>query len=127
MLLKEQEKHSKLNDLVYEDLKTQSYLTDRKFNLEERKLLTLLRSRCHAAKANFKKLYKSNLKCSLGCFDNEDQIHIFTQCLWLQNINLSSTEYKDLFKDSNKQKEAIIVFLQKEKQRRLIIEANKAQ
>ena len=125
MLLKEKEKHSKLNELVYEDLIIQPYLTERNFNLEERKLLTLLRSRCHAAKANFKKLYKSDLKCSLGCYENEDQTHIFTQCLWLLNINQNSTEYNDLFKDSRKQKEAMVVFIQKENQRKLIIEANK--
>ena len=50
--------HLKLNDLVYEDLQIQAYLKDRKFNLEERKLLTSLRSRCHAAKANFKNYIK---------------------------------------------------------------------
>ena len=35
MVIKEPEKHSKLNDLVNEDLKIQSNLTDRRFNLKK--------------------------------------------------------------------------------------------
>ena len=54
--LEEKKSHSKLEEVFYDKLKVQPYLTDRRFSTEERKLLVLLRSRCFSAKTNFKKL-----------------------------------------------------------------------
>ena len=84
-LLDEKVSHSKLDEVKYDKLQTQPYLTERRFSSEERKLLALLRSRCFGAKSNFKKLWRGNLGCSLGCPSNEDQNHIFTQCIWLNS------------------------------------------
>ena len=113
--LNKKESHSKLDELKYEKLSIQPYLTERKFSSEERRLLVLLRSRCFNAKTNFKRLWKENIKCSLGCSVNEDQRHIFTQCIWFNPSQVTNYEY--IFKGTNEQKEVIEVFLLKEKQR----------
>ena len=42
--------------------------------------MSLLRSKSHPAKSNFKKLHKNDIKCSLGCNSEETQIHIFEEC-----------------------------------------------
>ena len=54
--LTEKQKHSKLHDVRYADLKIQPYLKDQRFSKDERALLISLRSRCYSAKTNFKKL-----------------------------------------------------------------------
>ena len=41
---------SRFNEVSYSELETQSYLKDHRLSLEERKLLTSLRSRCYSAK-----------------------------------------------------------------------------
>ena len=104
--MKIKEKHSKLDNITYSELKVQPYLTDMRFHKEERQLIVLLRSRCHNTKNNFKKLYKNDLLCSYGCQVLEDQIHKFTQCKTLrQQITISDIpEYTHLFNDVNKQK-----------------------
>ena len=116
----EQKSHSKLESLKYEELKVQSYLTERRFSKNERKLLVLLRSRCFSAKVHFKKLFKENLQCSLGCSYNEDQNHIFTQCIWLNHSR--DIAYENIFKGTNEQKQAIEVFIQKEIQRKHLLD-----
>ena len=118
--LEEKKSHSKLEEVFYDKLQLQPYLTDRRFSTEERKLLVLLRSRCFSAKTNFKKLWKENLECSLGCSSNEDQRHIFTQCIWLPPS--PETVYENIFKETNKQKETIEVFLQKETHRKHLLD-----
>ena len=75
-LIEEKRHHSKLNDVTYSELKLQPYLQDCRFNKEERKLLTCMRSRCYNAKINFRKLHRNDFKCKLGC---ENQFHILTQ------------------------------------------------
>ena len=118
--LEEKKSHSKLEEVFYDKLQLQPYLTDRRFSTEERKLLVLLRSRCFSAKTNFKKLWKENLECSLGCSSNEDQRHIFTQCIWLP----PSPEiiYENIYKETNEQKETIEVFLKKETHRKHLLD-----
>ena len=119
-LMKEKEKHTKLDDVTYTDLKIQPYLTDCKFSKEERKLLIALRSRCHSAKTNFRKLNKGNLGCSLGCNTDENQAHIFQDCQVLNPQNTQdNVEYNFIFKETNKQKQAIQIFLSLEEKRKL--------
>ena len=79
MQLKEKSK-KKLNNLTYEELTIQPYLTRDYFSLEEKKLLFSLRSKCYDARLNFRKLNKRNLICRLGCPAEESQIHIFQSC-----------------------------------------------
>ena len=115
--LEQKTKHTKLDNIQYTTLQTQPYLCNSEFTKEERKLLVSLRSRCHSAKMNFKRLHKNDLKCRLGCDIFEDQIHIFTQCKYSADGPKNVVEYEDLFKDSMKQKKVIEAFLKIEQKR----------
>ena len=74
---------SKIKDINYDTLKIQEYLKSDNFNPKERNLLYSLRSRSHPAKLNYRQLNSVNLKCFLGCSDDEDQNHIFEKCRYL--------------------------------------------
>ena len=79
-----------------------------------------MRSRCYNVKINFRKLYKSDLKCRLGCDSPESQVHTFTQC---QQIEIPpNTVYEDIFSDTDKQKSCIRVFICVDKKRQKLIE-----
>ena len=109
-MLEEKVNHAELDELKYEKLQTQPYLSERRFSTEEGNLL--LRSRCFSAKSNFKKSWRGHLNCSLGCPSNDDPHHIFTQCIWLNSP--AETQYENIFLDTDEQKEAVLVFKKKE-------------
>jgi hypothetical protein len=116
----EKQKHSKLDDIGYTDLRIQPYLKDPSFSKDERALLTSLRSRCYSAKINFRKLYKNDLNCRLGCDLPESQIHVFMHCKYSEippNIF-----YNDIFENSIKQKEVIQAFIVSERRRKKLLE-----
>ena len=77
--LKEKSK-KKLKDLVYEDIKIQSYMNEDNFSLNEKKLLFALRPKSYKARMNFKKTNRNNLNCSLNCNTEKTQLHIFQSC-----------------------------------------------
>ena len=122
--LKEKERHSKLNEITYSELRIQPYLVDNRFTKEERDLMISLRSRCHDSKNNFKKLYKNDIYCRYGCKSIESQIHLLTQCITLSDLKPTPnhSEYTDIYKDSNRQKEAIQYFILIEKVRKQLRE-----
>ena len=70
----------KLDQISYQKLEIQPYLESKVFGKKETKLMSLLRSKCHQAKSNFRKMNKNNTKCSLGCNKIETQYHIFEEC-----------------------------------------------
>ena len=84
-LIMKKEGHTKLDEINYTKLILQPYLSSSSINNNEKKLLYILRSKCHNSKMNFRKLNRNNLKCVLGCQQNEDQVHVFTQCQPLMN------------------------------------------
>ena len=64
-----QQKHSKVKNIKYSELKTQPYLTSPLFTNEETKLLFALRTRMvKCTKANFSNLYNGNVNCPLNCW-----------------------------------------------------------
>ena len=66
-------------------------------------------------------MHLNNLKCSLGCIVDKDQHHIFENCVALkpyQHNNLHDC----MFEDSDKQKDAISVFLLIEQRRQDIFQ-----
>ena len=117
--LKKKVKHTKLDQITYNTLKVQSYLTDSRFSREERELVAALRSRCYNAKLNFRKLHKGNLQCSLGCPSIESQFHIFSECKVLKS-DTHTEDYNSLFSDVNKQKQVINTFIYIEKKRQFL-------
>ena len=70
----------------------------------------------HPSKNNFRKMHPNNLKCSLGCIADEDQRHIFENCSALKSFQYTNL-YNFIFEDSDKQKEAISVFISIEQKR----------
>ena len=79
-LKRKEEKLTKLQAIQYSSFKLQPYFTCSEFGPKEIKIMSLLRSKSHPAKSNFKKLHRNNIKCSLGCNSEETQIHIFEEC-----------------------------------------------
>ena len=118
--LNEKEKHTKLDEVEYDKFVIQPYLTSTLFNSKERNLLYSLRSRCHPSKANFKKLFKSDLNCSFGCNSIEDQRHVFNRCVPVSASN-QHTRYEYIFSDIHTQKSAISIFSEIDEKRNELI------
>ena len=118
------ETHQKIRNLEYEQLELKPYLKSSEFSGKERKLLTLLRSRCHPARNNFKKMYQNQINCNFGCNEDEDQEHIFMRCdPIITNVTSKKVDYGDIFKETEKQKETIEHFLKIETERIKAMEA----
>jgi hypothetical protein len=113
------EGHNKLDELSYTELKMQSYLSTKALNNEEKELLFNLRSKCHSAKNNFRKMNRNNINCVLECPSIEDQRHVFLHCrpvLKLVNHN-SISSYEDIFDTLQKQVNITKLFFQIEQTR----------
>ena len=118
------ETYQKMRNLEYKQLELSPYLKSNEFSGKERKLLTLLRSRCHPARYNFKKMYQNQIKCNFGCTENEDQEHIFMRCEpIIKNVTSKKVEYGDIFKERDKQKETVEHFVKIEEERIKALEA----
>ena len=105
-----QEKHKKLDQVVFSDFIIQPYLKSNLFSKDEIKLLYLLRSKCHSSKQNFRKLYKNDTRCTFQCPDVEDQTHVFTQCYPIISQTTEANKllkYDDIFGDLLQQKNII--------------------
>ena len=121
--LQKKEKHTKLDKIEYTQLKLQPYLSTKSINNMQKELLYLLRSKCHGSKMSFKKLYRNNLKCVLGCMQNEDQLHVFTQCQPLLDKlnNSNSSPYNHIFGSLPQQVQLIQEFYKIDQMRKHII------
>ena len=117
-----QESLKKIKDLKYDTLELNDYLRNKTFTREERELLVRLRSKCHDAKVNFRKMNKNNVNCSFGCNEIESQEHIFSNCLPLKTCTIQ-TEYENLDKETKNQKTTISVYVQIEQRRKKAKEA----
>ena len=111
--LKEKAK-KKLNNIKYDKFATQEYMTSGHFCQEEINLLFALRSKTYAAKMNFKKMNRGDLKCIFKCNENETQSHIFENCQPIRKrLNIkSSLKIDNIYGSMTQQKEAIKIFLQ---------------
>ena len=78
--MNQKQTRSKLDGVEYSRLEPQPYLTSNNMNNTQKELLFNWSSNCHKLKSNFKKLYKNNIQCSLGCPQVEDQHHTFVTC-----------------------------------------------
>ena len=115
----------KLGDITYHAFNVQPYLTNKNFTRKEINLLHRLRSKCHPAKMNFRKMHKNNLKCSLNCDSLETQKHIFEECRPIINKIKLTTHCKidQVFGSVTDQKEAIQVFIQIEEARKKLVKS----
>ena len=117
--MKEKDQKSKLNNLTYDSLKIQPYLTKNSYSHKEKCLLYSLRSRSHPAKSNYKKMYQNNMQCSFGCLKEETQFHVFQECeKTRQNLDLNEkVEFSFIYGKLYQQKAAISQLLQIEENR----------
>ena len=85
--MKEKAEKSKLEQLQYKTLQLQPYLIEKSLTYKEIYLLYSLRSRAHPAKNNYRKMYNNQIQCSFGCLSDENQQHVFEECMPLkQNL-----------------------------------------
>ena len=117
-----QKTHSKVKDIIYDELKTQPYLKSPLFSNTETSLLSALRSRtADTFKANFRNKYGNVVSCPLVCWgDNEGQEedtqkHLLS-CRKLKSeavcneLATGKIVYEDIFSDVKKQKEVVHLF-----------------
>ena len=104
----------KLQDLNYDSLRTQEYLTNGQFSQEEINLLFALRSITYATKMNFKKMNKGDLNCIFQCDQLETQLHVFENCRPIQNQvdYIPTMKIENIYGTVSQQKEAILVFIE---------------
>ena len=100
------QKHSKLDDIKFKDLKCAEYLLDSRISKNEAKLLFKLRTRMYNVKSNFKNMNNLNLTCDLCKSQICDQPHLL-QCRVLQNSvpelkSNISVKYSHIFGDQEK-------------------------
>ena len=112
-LLKLKKKHSKLDNINFDKIRCQQYLTDSRLSPDESKLLFQLRTRMYPVKINFKNKVKKqgqNFNCKICKIGRDDQKHLL-QCLVLKNLvpELKETKvkYEDIFGGINKMVKAV--------------------
>ena len=115
--------HTKLDKVTYTQLKLQAYLTSSLITQKQKELLYLMRANCYNVKCNFKKLYRNNLSCVLGCPQSEDQYHAFTQCQPIIDKikNVDSLQYSNIFGPIHDQLEVVNTLYQIDQLRKHII------
>ena len=87
-----QARHSKIQNIIYDEYKIQPYLTNPKIHTTDKHTLTAIRSQCaRGVRMNFPKMYKYRLNCPLQCNNEtpqpDSQRHILN-CTRL-NTNMS--------------------------------------
>ena len=113
-----QKTHSKVNQIKYETLNTQQYLTHLDFSNEEAALLIALRSHTiKGVKMNLSSWYKPDLDCQLKCSNSQDSQEHLLKCKPLQDKLtpdqrevMKKVNYNDIYENPKKQKEAVAVF-----------------
>ena len=113
----------KMRELQYDKLGIQPYIINGDFTLKQIKLLFSLRSKCYPARLNFRKLNRGNLRCSLGCSEDESQDHIFEKCEPIR-VKLKLTKDSNIgliYGSVREQKEIITLFEQIDDQRKIMI------
>ena len=90
----EKEKHEKGENLTYNELKMQSYLSTSKLSANDAKFLFKIRSRMLDVRTNFEGLYKNNLICQV-CMSHTDTQELILSCSALGNNN--QIKYNDIF------------------------------
>ena len=115
-LLEKKLNHSKIKDIQYSKLETQSYMTSPLFTNSEVSLLFALRSKYVDCKANFRSKYRNtDLLCEYcsECEDNQQHIlrcKVLNKFLKSKDVVDENFEYNDLFKNVKKQKVIVTIY-----------------
>ena len=96
-LLKVKEKHTKMKDLNYSELKMQNYLKDPKISVEEAQNIFRFRTRSANFKENMKAKY-AEILCPLCENQPDSQSHSFECSIVKEKIKISGN-YEDIFNE----------------------------
>ena len=112
-MIKEKERHSKLNNIEYKEFKMQNYFVDNRVESWVAKNIFKFRTRMTEVKENFKNNYKNESVCPL-CKDpsqKDDQSHLL-KCPKLKENGHIKRNYFDIFsEDILKIYETIIILI----------------
>lgn len=89
------ENHSKMDNIQYDNLKKQNYLSSNLFP-QRAKLLFKLRTHMLDVKYNFKNMFKEDTLCPLCQKHNDSQEHLLS-CEKIHETPIITTRYMDLF------------------------------
>jgi hypothetical protein len=119
----QEKKGHKMEELKYDALNKQEYLMNPKFGKDEIKVMSLLRSKCHPAKKNFRKMYKQNPMCTFQCNTLETQTHILEECKPIRAKVKSTQQIKlqNIYGTVEEQTEIIETIMEIENARKEII------
>jgi len=92
----------KLKNLSYERFEIQDYIKNKNISNKEKQLLFSLRTKTYNVRNNFKKRFKGNLNCRLGCNLLEDQEHVFVYCKFIPS-RITIDEYSCIYGSVNDQ------------------------
>ena len=132
-LKRKQMSHSKVNEITYEKLEKQPYLTSALFSNDDVEILSNLRSHTtRGIRSNFSQLYKNNTNCPLKCWSPEEsplkdtQEHLMV-CQKIEintnNVSKEKIKYHDIYGNVNKQKEIVTLYKQLLDERNIQMEA----
>ena len=94
-LLRKKEKHSKLENLVYTKLETQSYLVKKEITKQQADIIFSYRTRMANYSENFRS-YSGHLPCSL-CLSHIDSQAMSLKCsVIIKNVKIN-IKYNDIF------------------------------
>jgi hypothetical protein len=108
-----QQNHSKINQIEYYALQMQDYIKCNKFNDREVGIIFNLRAKTMwGFKACFKSMWNDDIKCKLGCANENDTIEHIYNCakIEVKGKCASSATYIDLFRDTECQQKALSEF-----------------
>ena len=97
-LLNIKQKHSKMDNLKYVELKTQNYLKDGKITVKEAQNVYKYRTRVAKFKENMKSSYLSTA-CPLCCVQLDTQVHSL-QCTVIKENILVEGNYDDIYSEN---------------------------
>ena len=119
-----QKEHTKIKDIKYDSFKIQPYLVSDTLNPEQTALLFNLRANTvNGFKMCFTSIYRNDLKCKLGCQENDTLAHcisckvIDTKMHKSSNINFSA-----IFATKEEQKNIVLEFTYRMNIRNSLIE-----
>ena len=109
-LLSLKRKHTKLQ-FLQNTYTLDPYLSSNSISTEEKQTLFKLRTRMIDVKSNFRTQYGQDLACRF-CPEEETQSHLLLCNELIDNLDTSSIEYEDIFKDLKKQEAVARLYTQ---------------
>ena len=117
--------HSKSRILIKSKLEREKYFDDQRFSRSDVELLFKLRTRMVDLKSNFSNKYGTDIACRLCQVQVECQEHILKCEVLKAKIEIPpQVVYEDIFKNVDKQLEAVKVFKKLLREREIILNSS---